>query len=116
MSGSIVPDNADSDLTQPPGRLDGWAKKIVHRLLHKIGWGQITIVEGPDIAVFGKSQTEDQPAVMLEILHSRFYSATVFGGSVGLAEAYIAGLWRCNDPTELVRIMVRNLSVVERVE
>lgn len=116
MSGSIVPDNADSDLTQPPGRLDGWARKIVHRLLHKIGWGQITIVEGPDIAVFGKSQTEDQPAVMLEILHSRFYSATVFGGSVGLAEAYIAGLWRCNDLTELVRIMVRNLSVLERVE
>jgi cyclopropane-fatty-acyl-phospholipid synthase len=116
VRGSIVPENADFDLAQPPGRLDGWAKKTVHRLLSKIVWGQIKLVEDGDITVFGKSRTDDGPDVTLEILHSRFYSATVFGGSVGLAEAYIAGLWRCSDLTELVRIMVRNLSVLERVE
>ncbi|KPK44297.1 MAG: cyclopropane-fatty-acyl-phospholipid synthase [Phycisphaerae bacterium SG8_4] len=116
MSESIVPDNADFDLAQPPGRLDGWAKKIVHRLLSKIAWGQIRIVEDTDAAVFGKRQADEEPEVTLEILHSRFYSATVLGGSVGLAEAYIAGLFKCSDLTELVRIMVRNLSVLEHVE
>jgi cyclopropane-fatty-acyl-phospholipid synthase len=35
---------------------------------------------------------------------------------VGLAEAYMDGLWRCSNLTELVRILVRNLFILERAE
>lgn len=116
MSESIIPVDADFDLTQPSGRLDRWARKIVTRLFSKITWGRIKIVENAGVTLFGKSETDDQTEVTLEILHPRFYSATVFGGSVGLAEAYISGLWKCSDLTGLVRILIRNLSVLERVE
>jgi cyclopropane-fatty-acyl-phospholipid synthase len=116
MSESIVPEYTDFDLTQPSGYLDAWARKIVARLLTTITWGRIKVVEDADMTVFGGSETGDQPEVTLEVLHSRFYSAVVFGGSVGLAEAYMDGLWRCSDLTELVRILVRNLSVLERAE
>lgn len=109
-------EDIDFDFAQPSRRLDRWARKVVNRLLAAINWGQITIVEDADTTVFGKIEKDDEPEVVLEILHPRFYSATVFGGSVGLAEAYIAGLWKCSDLTELVRIMVRNLSVLDRVE
>lgn len=96
--------------------MDGWARKIVTRLFAAITWGRIKVVEDAGTAVFGDSETDGQPEVTLEILHRRFYSAVVFGGSVGLAEAYMDGLWRCSDITELVRILVRNLSVLERAE
>ena len=116
MSESIIPEDTTFDLNQPPGRLDGWAKRIVMRLMASITWGRIKMVEGSDAAMFGSSETNDQPEVTIEILHPRFYSAVVFGGSVGLAEAFIAGLWKCNDLSGMIRILVRNLPVLERVE
>ena len=116
MSESIIPEDTTFDLNQPPGRLDGWAKRVVMRLMASITWGRIKMVEGSDAAMFGSSETNDQPEVTIEILHPRFYSAVVFGGSVGLAEAFIAGLWKSNDLSGMIRILVRNLPVLERVE
>jgi len=116
MSESIIPVDIDFDLTQPPSRLDRWARKVVTGLFSAITWGRIKVVENAEVTLFGKSETDDQPEVTLEILHPRFHSATVFGGSVGLAEAYISGLWKCSNLTELMRILIRNLSVLERVE
>ena len=116
MSESIIPVDIDFDLTQPPGRLDRWARKVVTGLFSAITWGRIKVVENAEVTLFGKSETDDQPEVTLEILHPRFHSATVCGGSVGLAEAYISGLWKCSNLTELMRILIRNLSVLERVE
>jgi cyclopropane-fatty-acyl-phospholipid synthase len=116
MSENIIPEDSPFDLTQPPGRLDGWAKSIITQHLASITWGRIKMREGTDTLVFGTSEADDQPEVGMEIFHPRFYSAVVFGGSVGLAEAYIAGLWKCSDLTGMIRILVRNLSVLERVE
>jgi len=116
MSETIIPKNAEFDLTQRSGPLDGWAKSIITRLLASVTWGRIRIVEGTDTVVFGTCETSDQPHATIEILHPRFYSAVVFGGSVGLAESYMAGLWKCSDLTEMIRILVRNLSILERVE
>jgi len=116
MSENIVPKDIEFDLTQPHKRMDKWARSIIFRLLSSITWGLIKLVEGPETVLFGVSETNNQPEVTIEILHPRFYSASMFGGSVGLAEAYIAGIWKCSDLTELIRILVRNLPVLERVE
>jgi len=116
MSKNIIPEDIPFDLSQPTGRLDSWAKRMVMRLLPSIAWGRIKMIEGSDTAVFGASETNNQPEVVMEIVHPRFYSAVVFGGSVGLAEAYMAGLWKCSDLTEMIRILVRNLPALERVE
>jgi len=116
MSESIIFKDADFDLTQPSGHLDQWARKVVIRLFSAITWGRIKVVENSGVTLFGKSEMDDQPEVTLEILHPRFHSSIVFGGSVGLAETYISGLWKCSNLTELVRILIRNLSVLERVE
>ena len=80
MSESIVPEFTDFDLTQPPGCLDAWARKIVTRHLTAVTWGRMIVVDDDDMTVFGGSEAGDQPEVTLEILHSRFYSAVVFGG------------------------------------
>ena len=116
MNERITPAELEFDLTQAPTRVDAWAKRTVNRLLGAITWGQIQLVDGREILYLGTDGGEDQPAVTMEVLHARFYSAVVFGGSVGLAEAYMAGLWTCSDLTALVRILVRNLPVLERAE
>lgn len=39
----------------------------------------------------------------------RFYSSVAMGGSLGAAEAYLAGYWDADDLTTLLRLMSRNL-------
>ena len=116
MSGSIASGEPTFDLNAPPTRVDRWAKGTVHKFLASITWGQIELVEGSNAMSFGTAAGHGEPVATMEIVHPRFYSAVVFGGSVGLAEAYIAGLWKCSDLTQIIRIFVRNLPVLERVE
>ena len=116
MSENIIPQDVEFDLNQSQSFLDKWAKKVVFRLLSCITWGQIVLIEDSETILFGNLKTNGQPEVTMEILHPRFYSAIVFGGSVGLAEGYIAGIWKCSDLTELIRIFIRNLLILEKVE
>jgi cyclopropane-fatty-acyl-phospholipid synthase len=46
----------------------------------------------------------------------RFYRSIVFGGSVGAAEAYMAGHWDCDDLTALTRIVVLNEHLLLKIE
>jgi len=45
-----------------------------------------------------------------------FYRAAAANGSVGAAEAYMDGLWSCDDLVALVRILVRNRALLDRME
>jgi cyclopropane-fatty-acyl-phospholipid synthase len=46
----------------------------------------------------------------------RFYSATAARGSVGAAEAYMEGLWSCDNLVALVRILVLNRQLLDGME
>ena len=52
------------------------------RLLAAITWGRIQLVEGSETVRFGSDK--NQPEVTMEVLHPRFYSAVLLGGSVGV--------------------------------
>ncbi|MGN2252341.1 class I SAM-dependent methyltransferase [Frateuria sp. GZRe12] len=54
--------------------------------------------------------------VQLHVDDPRFYRLVAANGSVGAGEAYIEGLWRCDDPVALVRIMVRNRDLLDGME
>ncbi len=45
-----------------------------------------------------------------------FWPAVAFGGSVGAGEAYMDGLWDCDDLTGLVRLLLRNRAVLDGME
>ncbi|MCK7593855.1 SAM-dependent methyltransferase [Pseudomarimonas salicorniae] len=45
-----------------------------------------------------------------------FYRALATNGSVGAAEAYMDGLWHCDDLVALVRILVRNRDLLDAME
>ena len=54
--------------------------------------------------------------VHIEVDDPAFYRAVAGNGSVGAAEAYMDGLWRCSDLVALVRLLVRNRDLLDAME
>jgi cyclopropane-fatty-acyl-phospholipid synthase len=54
--------------------------------------------------------------VHVEILDAGFYRALAANGSVGAGEAYMDGLWRCDDLVGLIRLLVRNRDLLDGME
>jgi cyclopropane-fatty-acyl-phospholipid synthase len=59
---------------------------------------------------------DGSPQVRVTVSSPAFYRAVAAGGSVGAGEAYMAGLWHCDDLVALVRILVRNREVLDGME
>ncbi len=116
MTENIIPEETQFDFTQPARRIDTWGKRIVRGFLKKISWGWITLIEGAETTEFGGGGSGEEPEVALTVKHPAFYGAVMTGGSVALAEAYIAGIWSAGDLTDFIRILVRNLPVLEKAE
>ena len=91
------------------------ARRAVLSQLEKLHTGRITIKEGDEVMEFG-SNKESLLSGELEILDSSAYVDILTGGSIGAAEAYMTGDWITNDLTALVKVMVRNMDVLDAME
>ena len=89
------------------------AGKIIHRILSRLKNGRIVISDGGHRCSFGDG--EDLCA-HIRVLDRRFYSRVLTGGSIGAAEAYVHKLWETDDLTAIVRLMARNMSVLDTIE
>jgi len=109
--------------TPKPRRLDRLAKQILFKRLANLAHGTITIIDNTsDVNTevkFGSSQqlsALDDIHVVLEVKNSQFYGEVVFGGSIGAGEAYMQGYFDCENLTDLIRLMVRNQSLLDTIE
>jgi len=111
MTESILP--AERPLAQSLvlTKLDGWAKRILLSLLRRIRLGEVLLKDGEEQHVFGQRSQECDLRASLTVLHPRFYTQVLFGGSIGAGEAYMAGHWSSDDLTVLLRIILLNQSV-----
>jgi len=111
MKESILP--AERPLAQfsALSKVDEWAKRTLLSLLRKIHLGEMVLRDGEEQHVFGRRSEECDLHASLTVLHPRFYSQVVFGGSIGGGEAYMAGHWSSDDLTVLLRIIILNQSV-----
>ena len=66
--------------------------------------------------VFGSRSAEFNLGCTVTIEHPQMFADAAFGGTVGAGEAYIRGLWRCDDLTALVRIFVANREQMNRMD
>jgi len=90
------------------------ARALVTKQLAALAQGEITIVERGGMSTrFGRP---GGLAATVDVLNDHFWTDTAFGGSVGAGEAYINGYWRCDDLTQLVRIMVSNAELLAAME
>ncbi len=110
-----LPDPSLAPSTARPGLMDGWAKTLLHQRLAGLTAGEIILVDG-GTQRFGHARADFPVAVRIEVERQEFYGDTVFGGSLGAAEAYRAGAWHCSDLVGLVRILVRNRAVLDGLD
>jgi cyclopropane-fatty-acyl-phospholipid synthase len=113
---SIVPVEGAHPVDTEGSFLARLGRKLLLAQLAKIEHGCIRIVEPHGEHRFGKRTADCDLSVTVTISHPQFYADTAFGGTVGAGEAYIRGLWRCDDLTALVRIFVRNRDVMNGMD
>ena len=79
--------------------------------------GELTLIEWDGTRHrFGKRTPRLDLSITLHIDHPQLYADAAFGGTVGAGEAYIRGLWRCDDLTGLVRLFVANREVMNGMD
>ncbi|UCG56790.1 MAG: class I SAM-dependent methyltransferase [Phycisphaerales bacterium] len=104
---------------QPPSRSQTthrWSRRAVLGRLHDLAWGRVTLMEGDWTKSYGGLDDGTAPQVTVRVHDPRLYKSLALGGSVGAAEAYMLGNWSCDDLPGLVRILVRNASVMFDME
>jgi cyclopropane-fatty-acyl-phospholipid synthase len=83
-----------------------WCRNIFLKKIGQIEHGYVELREEEVVYHLGDRNAALQAIV--EVKAAEFYVRVLFGGSVGAGEAYMEGLWRCNDLTTLVRIVINN--------
>ena len=116
MTESIIPVEPRAVRSKKAGILDRYSRKVLLGLLGQLSRGKITLSEDNQVHQFGSFSDEFPLEAAITVHHPRFYSHTIFGGSVGCAEAYINGYWTADDLTALIRILTLNDDVFNRME
>ena len=94
--------------------VDRLARRLVLQSLARISHGRLVVVEGRRKMAFGEGRAE--LAATLRVHSFTCYRRIALGGTIGAGEAYMDGLWSCDDLPVLIRIMVRNREVQDRLE
>ena len=108
-----------SKFTPKPRRLDRLAKHMLIKRLEKLKHGSIKLVEDHQTIIFGGNTGNSALPnidVTLIVKNSQFYGEVVFGGSIGAGEAYMQDYFECDNLTNLIRLMVRNQSLLDDIE
>ena len=83
---------------------NGLKKKLSH-----LNVGCISVVDGEDKFSFGD---DSDLQVNVQVHSQEFYVMTGSGGAMGIAEAYILGYWTSDDVVMLMRIILKNRSIL----
>jgi cyclopropane-fatty-acyl-phospholipid synthase len=98
-------------------RGEAWFRRRMLALLEQLRGCEITIEEGGTRIVVGRAVPGEEPLRCTVAVHDpAMFRMVALGGSVGVGEAYMDGLWDCSDVTTLVRIFVRNRELLDRME
>lgn len=102
------------------------ASRQVRRLCRRLLLGKLSglqrgslhlIEEGQDEVAFGQTGEQVEQAgelrSLIQVHDDLLYPKVVFGGSIGAAEAYIAGAFTTDDLTRLQRLFLRNRETLD---
>ncbi|MFY9704589.1 MAG: cyclopropane-fatty-acyl-phospholipid synthase family protein [Desulfobacterales bacterium] len=116
MTELIIPAKVPALETLEERSIDRVSRRIFLTLMKKIRKGNLTLIEDNRQYSFGEGSPVGGLSAKIRVRHPRFYTKTVFGGTIGAGEAYMAGLWSTDDLTTLIRIVIQNQQVFEEME
>jgi cyclopropane-fatty-acyl-phospholipid synthase len=94
----------------------GFFRRRVLGLLSALRDCELTVVEDGVARTYGTPGTGEVLRATLTVNDPALYRAMALNGSVGAAEAFMDGAWECSDLTALVRMLVRNRDLLDRME
>jgi cyclopropane-fatty-acyl-phospholipid synthase len=98
------------------GQMSKVARKLVHNQLLSLHSGCLQIEEDGEVFSFGQSLQETELVARLVVHDVSCYGEIMTGGSIGAAESFMTGDWSSPDLTMLVRVMVRNIDILDQME
>jgi cyclopropane-fatty-acyl-phospholipid synthase len=115
MSSSSLANNQIA-LPQQISVADRMAKKVVLRLLAGITVGRLIIQEDGEVMEFGEPKEHATVTANIHVKHPVMYRQVLASGSIGGAEAYMAGAWDSPDLLQVIRIFVLNMQTLDDME
>jgi cyclopropane-fatty-acyl-phospholipid synthase len=94
--------------------LDRLLRQYVLRQLDALVDANVELQDACGTVVLGNPT--GQTPIRVRVTSPAFYQAVAAAGSVGAGEAYMDGLWHCDDLVALVRTLVRNRDVLDGME
>ncbi|HSP64562.1 MAG TPA: cyclopropane-fatty-acyl-phospholipid synthase family protein [Candidatus Deferrimicrobium sp.] len=96
-------------------RIDATVRSVALRILTHIRNGELVIVEDGGVRHrFGSMATFPVRAVLR--VHRPTFYRSLLRGSIGAARSYAEGAWDCDDLVALVRLAIRNLDTLDRIQ
>jgi len=89
-------------------------QRMIDRLAGLQG-GELRLIDGMGDVRLGQAH-EGGLRATLRVQSPEFYRCVASHGSVGAGEAYMDGLWRCDDLVALMRLLVRNRDLLDGME
>jgi cyclopropane-fatty-acyl-phospholipid synthase len=100
-------------LSSPSRVTRSLARRLLHGQLARLQEGEIVLSDEWGTNRYGASGGLHAD---VQVHDPAFYADVLFGGTVGAGESYIAGRWSSADLTALVRILLRNRSVMDTMD
>jgi cyclopropane-fatty-acyl-phospholipid synthase len=116
MKPSIVPTADATEFTAGGSALQRLGRRLFLGKLAGLREGELTVIDAEGEHRYGHRTPQCNLRARIEILHPQTYADAAFGGTVGGGEAYIRGLWRVDDLTALIRLMLVNREVMQSME
>jgi cyclopropane-fatty-acyl-phospholipid synthase len=96
--------------------IDKRSRSLVHAVLSKLPYGQIEIIEGCEHSHFPEKSDNSSINAKIHVHDMSMYKDFVKGGSIGAAEAFIAGKWSSPNLTNVIRIFAKAQQETDKLE
>ncbi|WP_286267388.1 SAM-dependent methyltransferase [Thalassotalea atypica] len=96
--------------------IDKRCRNIVHTVFSKLTYGQLEIVEKETKYTFPKCSSDTSITGKICVHDMSVYRDFVKGGSIGAAEAFIAGKWSSPNLTNVIRIFAKAQQQTDSLE
>ncbi|HKL01651.1 MAG TPA: cyclopropane-fatty-acyl-phospholipid synthase family protein [Desulfotignum sp.] len=90
-----------------------WARRMVLNLMNHLSYGRLIIRENDRTLAFGPG---NGPEAVIQVHDTAFFTRVITDGSIGAAESYVEGHWDTDDLTAVIRIIVGNQPVLDRMD
>lgn len=100
--------------TVPIGPFHVGCKKILFDMFKGLRYGRLSINNCGKVYEFGKVHDASSPVASVTIHNPVFYYDVLFKGSLGAAESYMKGHWSADNLTDVIRLFVLNVNLLNR--